>query len=164
MLHENGNTRQFNGRGEGATIARQTTTEEAARRAAALIGEDSPLRPGFGGTGRASAEFAGTLSRLGDAFAQLRASLQAVEERIEGLQGAVDKSASGLDQLRERVQLEDARLASFHQRLAGLEAKQCLALEGIQTRVADLTRQVSIALAVAIVLATLSIVTLVVVR
>jgi hypothetical protein len=159
VLHENGNTRQFNGRADGATIARPPlNAEEAARRAAALVGEDSPLRPGgLGGVGRTSAEFAGTLSRLSEAFGQLRSSLQGVEEKL-------DKTTTGLDQVKERLALEDARMAAFHQRIATLESKQTATLDGIKGQVSDLTRQVSIALGVAMVLATLAIVALFVLR
>jgi septal ring factor EnvC (AmiA/AmiB activator) len=165
MLRENGNSRQFNGRADAATIARPASVEDAARRAVSLIGEDSPLRPGAGGsTARPSAEFTASLSSLGEAFQQLRASLQQVEERLEGLQGSVDKTTTGLDHLKDRVSMEDARINAFNQRLISLEAKQGEALGGFGGRVEALTRRVSIALGVTMVLATLAIVALFIIK
>jgi len=154
VIHENGNTRQYNARTDGATIARSLTTEEAARRAAALIGEDSPLRPGpIGVGGRASPDFSGALGRLSEAFGQLRTALLGVEDRIEGLQGAIEKTGDRLEQLKDRVDMEDARMVSFHQRIASVEARQGSTLEGIDAKVDALSRQVGLGMGVAMLVA-----------
>lgn len=159
-MRENGHA---SGHANGAT-ASKSIAEESARRAAALLGEDSPLRPSpFAPISRPSVEFVGTLGRLSEAFQQLRSSLQQVDQKIEGLNGAIAETNSSVDSIHTRLNVENARLDGFDHRLSDLELKQIAALDAIQRRVGDLTRQVSFALGLASMLAVLAVVALLVI-
>ncbi len=118
--------------------------ETAARRAAALAGADSPLRPRGDGS-RPNLEFVSALGRLGEAFRELRGGQRDLEERLATIGRTVNAARVDVAEVHDRLTLGTARNDTIEARLEALEERQAAALEGVDARLAALGRQVAIA-------------------
>lgn len=164
MLQQNSSLRRLSGQiADAAAAARPPSAEEiAARRAAALIGEDSPLRPGA--PARPSLEFVGALGRLSEAFRELKTSVQAVEEKVDGLSRTLGVTRQGVDGVRDRLAMENARFEAHDARIEHVESRQAEAMAALEERVAALARHVSIAMSLGLTLAIAGVAALILTR
>jgi hypothetical protein len=146
--------------------------ERALRRAAALVGEDSPMRPpAIGSASRPSSEFGVVLGRLTDAFAQIREAIDQVDARVQDSDDRVKQVGAGVKSvgigvasLGERVDLANQRLAGFETRMLDLEVNQVESLGQMHVRVMKLTRQVAFALGMSVTIGALAVAALVFAR
>ncbi|TAK20314.1 MAG: hypothetical protein EPO26_18210 [Chloroflexota bacterium] len=127
----------------------------AARRAAALIGPDSPLRPGRD-TPRPSLEFVGALGRLGETFQEIRASLRGIESKVDAVGQSVIASRGDLNAIHDRVNLVTGRVDNVDERFGAIEERQTVAIESMQAQIATLTRQVGLAVGLSLVVVVVS--------
>jgi len=128
-----------------APAARPSAEAAAAvRRATALAGTDSPLRPRGDGS-RPNLEFVSALGRLGEAFRELRGGQRDLEERLATIGRTINAARVDVAEVHDRLTLGTARNDTIEARLGALEERQAAALEGVNARLAGMSRQVAIA-------------------